>query len=786
MNSSSANAPLLFVLACVAVPVGVLVLVYLCRRWPATRRRTLGMGVYLAGSIGMVGTILVILQKHEYLAALILTAFWVFASVLGFLEWRKLQRAIARNPAAAAEPLKIEPFFWEGLLILLPVVLLTGIGIWTLKRDRAAVEAEARGRAEALAGATLSALETYFQQLEPLVPSKGSNSFFVSRDRLDYFFLDSSNRLSGFGAPWPPVPKPLPPATDGFLGEGKAGQWNAAETAFGERDWSRAAELYGAFLAGRSVVMEEHERAGFDIAVKGVRYRGLAFFRRGLALEQLGETNDAIDSYEGVLSGAYVDTLLTESGQGLPAFCALRILNLTHDDPSRFPAPWRSDPTALAARLQADGSPVGKEVYDRLKALGPALTSQSQPSVVPEMIFTPWDFVQRCRLRYDEAAGARAGDDSSWPQLFWVAGEFPWLALEQKQPASANLRPDIRQYLVFPEDAVERVIEKMRQERGAWDYSVSAMIGSRRVGISGAEFAVTVKSAALPLAVTASLDSPAAFFAAQKRRQALFTLLLLAAAGSCVVGYFTARRAFYRQLRLSEMKSNFVSSVSHELRAPIASVRLMAEGLERGRIAEEKQRDYFKFIVQECRRLSSLIENVLDFSRIEQGRKQYELESTDLVALTEQTVKLMETYGAEKEMRIEIKRSGEAVPVEADGKAIQQALINLIDNAIKHSPKGAVITVGLESADGKHVWLWVEDHGEGIPGSEHERIFERFYRVGSELRRETQGVGIGLSIVKHIVEAHGGRVTVRSAPGQGSRFTIELPVKPQDAQSPSL
>jgi signal transduction histidine kinase len=619
-----------------------------------------------------------------------------------------------------------------------------------------------------------------------LVPSKGSNSFFVSRDRLDYFFLDSSNRLSGFGAPWPPVPKPLPPATDGFLGEGKAGQWNAAETAFGERDWSRAAELYGAFLAGRSVVMEEHERAGFDIAVKGVRYRGLAFFRRGLALEQLGETNDAIDSYEGVLSGAYVDTLLTESGQGLPAFCALRILNLTHDDPSRFPAPWRSDPTALAARLQADGSPVGKEVYDRLKALGPALTSQSQPSVVPEMIFTPWDFVQRCRLRYDEAAGARAGDDSSWPQLFWVAGEFPWLALEQKQPASANLRPDIRQYLVFPEDAVERVIEKMRQERGAWDYSVSAMIGSRRVGISGAEFAVTVKSAALPLAVTASLDSPAAFFAAQKRRQALFTLLLLAAAGSCVVGYFTARRAFYRQLRLSEMKSNFVSSVSHELRAPIASVRLMAEGLERGRIAEEKQRDYFKFIVQECRRLSSLIENVLDFSRIEQGRKQYELESTDLVALTEQTVKLMETYGAEKEMRIEIKRSGEAVPVEADGKAIQQALINLIDNAIKHSPKGAVITVGLESADGKHVWLWVEDHGEGIPGSEHERIFERFYRVGSELRRETQGVGIGLSIVKHIVEAHGGRVTVRSAPGQGSRFTIELPVKPQDAQSPSL
>ena len=129
--------------------------------------------------------------------------------------------------------------------------------------------------------------------------------------------------------------------------------------------------------------------------------------------------------------------------------------------------------------------------------------------------------------------------------------------------------------------------------------------------------------------------------------------LLAMSALAAFVGFFAARGAFYRQLRLNEMKSNFVSSVSHELRAPIASVRLMAEGLERGKIAgAEKQNEYFKFIVQECRRLSSLIENVLDFSRIEQGRKQYEMESTDLVALTNQTVKLMETYAAERQVKI--------------------------------------------------------------------------------------------------------------------------------------
>jgi len=222
---------------------------------------------------------------------------------------------------------------------------------------------------------------------------------------------------------------------------------------------------------------------------------------------------------------------------------------------------------------------------------------------------------------------------------------------------------------------------------------------------------------------------------------------------------------------------------------------------------------------------------VLDFSRIEQGRKQYDFEPTDLVALTQQTVKLMETYAAERGVKLQLQLDA-APPAAtqqlstinyqlpdnqllADGKALQQALVNLIDNALKHSPKGDTVTVGLEvempkAEQGANIQhptpgteqpaprithhvsrfthhasrflLWVEDHGEGIPPAEQEKIFERFYRRGSELRRQTQGVGIGLSIVKHIVEAHGGRVLVRSAVGQGSRFTIELPLSPIPAK----
>ena len=227
-----------------------------------------------------------------------------------------------------------------------------------------------------------------------------------------------------------------------------------------------------------------------------------------------------------------------------------------------------------------------------------------------------------------------------------------------------------------------------------------------------------------PIIVTAYFVAPDVFFRQQEERAFLFKLVIGAAALTSVVGFFFAWRAFRKQLRLAEMKSNFVSSVSHELRAPIASVRLMAEGLERGKISDPaKQREYFRFITQECRRLSAMIENVLDFARIEQGRKEYEFEPTDVNALVATTVKLMEPYAEERGVLLKVppasRREGtpenpwplvessdvgkseaptrqDAGGTLLDGQAIQQALVNLIDNAIKHSSSGSEVTVSLE------------------------------------------------------------------------------------------
>ena len=151
------------------------------------------------------------------------------------------------------------------------------------------------------------------------------------------------------------------------------------------------------------------------------------------------------------------------------------------------------------------------------------------------------------------------------------------------------------------------------------------------------------------LVVRIHLTKPDQLYGLQRKRRDYFALLIGGSMVIAVVGLVATRRAFNRQLALNEMKSNFVSSVSHELRAPIASVRLMAEGLERGNVAApDKQHEYFRFIVQECRRLTSLIENVLDFSRIEQGCKQYEFEPTDPVVLVDETVKLMQPAAAER------------------------------------------------------------------------------------------------------------------------------------------
>jgi signal transduction histidine kinase len=224
------------------------------------------------------------------------------------------------------------------------------------------------------------------------------------------------------------------------------------------------------------------------------------------------------------------------------------------------------------------------------------------------------------------------------------------------------------------------------------------------------------------------------------------------------------------------LKSDFVANVSHELRTPLALIRLYAETLELGRLsAKEKYQEYFRIIREESERLTALINNILDFSRIEAGRKEYEFKETDLAELVRSTLDSYRFQIEQNGFAFEEKIANDIPPVSVDREAIARSLLNLVNNALKYSKDRKYIGVSLYRSNGS-VSLEVQDHGIGIPKAEQDKIFEKFYRCGDPLVHNIKGSGLGLSLVRHIARAHGGDVRVESAPEKGSKFTITLPV----------
>ena len=243
-------------------------------------------------------------------------------------------------------------------------------------------------------------------------------------------------------------------------------------------------------------------------------------------------------------------------------------------------------------------------------------------------------------------------------------------------------------------------------------------------------------------------------------------------------GLVLTKRMVSKEMAVAKLKSDFVSNVSHELRTPLALIRLYAETLELGRInTQEKKEQYYRIIRKESERLTALINNILDFSRIEAGRKEYEFLETDIGELVRNTLDSyryqVEQQGFELEEQIE----SNLPQVWVDREAIARALVNLVNNALKYSNHEKFLGVKLYK-DKSLVKLEVVDHGIGIERRDQTKIFEKFYRAGDPLVHNTKGSGLGLSLVRHISEAHGGDIEVESTPGRGSKFTLSLPVMP--------
>lgn len=256
-----------------------------------------------------------------------------------------------------------------------------------------------------------------------------------------------------------------------------------------------------------------------------------------------------------------------------------------------------------------------------------------------------------------------------------------------------------------------------------------------------------------------------------------YLLALLLVLSVTLFGAYLLWRDVRREVRMANMRSQFVSSVSHELKTPLTAIRMFAETLRLGRSKSKKtSEEYLDTIVNESQRLTRLLNNVLDFSKIEEGKRIYQPEPASLYEIIQASARAMEYPLNQHGFRLNVRAEEDLPDVRVDRDALEQAILNLLNNAMKYSGDSRDIELRLQRKDG-HAVIQVVDQGVGIDPKEQKKIFEKFYRIPTRENERTAGTGLGLSLVSHIVNAHGGHIEVESIPGKGTTFSIYLPLE---------
>jgi two-component system phosphate regulon sensor histidine kinase PhoR len=255
----------------------------------------------------------------------------------------------------------------------------------------------------------------------------------------------------------------------------------------------------------------------------------------------------------------------------------------------------------------------------------------------------------------------------------------------------------------------------------------------------------------------------------------LMGILIMALSGAAATGVILVWVFVTREANLSQLQTDFVSKVSHELRTPLTSIRLFSETLALRRGDPAAEDSCIQGLARESTRLQALIDRLLDWGRMESGRREYKMQETDVKAIVEEAVAAFEPIRERRGAELRLVLPEQLPHIVADRGALSDALFNLLTNAQKYGGDVAKIALSVVAND-RYVRIAVKDNGQGIEAAEHKRIFQKFYRVDDRLSREREGSGLGLAIVKHVMKAHRGRVDVESRVGDGSTFTLVLPV----------
>lgn len=254
----------------------------------------------------------------------------------------------------------------------------------------------------------------------------------------------------------------------------------------------------------------------------------------------------------------------------------------------------------------------------------------------------------------------------------------------------------------------------------------------------------------------------------------LMGILVLALSGATITGGVLVWVFVRREANVSRLQSDFVSKVSHELRTPLTSIRLFTETLALRKGDKQTEEQCMAALERESARLQELIDRLLDWGRMESGRREYHRVTTDVRSIVQGAVEAFDAIRTKKRVSLTVDYPPDDLTVHADRGALTDALLNLLTNAAKYGGAEPEVHVSVATT-AQEVYVSVKDNGPGIPSIEHKRIFQKFYRADDRLARAQEGSGLGLAIVNHVMRAHGGRVDLTSERGRGAKFSLVLP-----------
>lgn len=641
--------------------------------------------------------------------------------------------------------------------IVVPGIVLTWYGFAGIRAEQRAGTAEVSREAEIVANALSSDIDAYFQAFENATLNRMKSGQSLTSGiseisdvlRVVYLF-DSDGRLV---APFSREAASDPAATDLFA----LPRWQEAWQAERREDWPRAADRYAALAR----------------EAPGLREQGHALFARGRALDRAGDTAAAEAVWTEVLR--QFPTVRDPWGFRLGDLARLRL------GENRL----IREPAAGAAMLRQ----LVEELLSGPMAIGhgaePAVARRALDLLSGRIVDAEW--LSRTRRRLEERSG----------QLYWAStlvdeldrlgargrlfgtefGRFYYWRADRALWVTTST--DNEQYLFALDLAALIVRLTERADRAAGpDSEVRAVLVPPTADSPADTLARrTLSSWLAGWAIEVVPRDPAALAARQNERWRRGVGIILLSSVMISVGLVLTARLLRRELASAREKSDFAARVSHELRSPLTQIRLKAEALQLGLAPDEASREkHYDVIVRESERLSRLIDNMLDFSAIERGLKKYTVRPGDLGQSVSRAVEAALVAMEMRGMSVDVDIPEDLPPVWHDPEAVSQVVTNLLSNAAKYGRDAGWIGVRVKAEDGE-VCVSVADRGIGIAPAEQKKIFDEYYRSTDPKARQRKGTGLGLTIVKYILEAHDGRVTLDSAVGEGSTFTLHFPLR---------